>query len=92
MGPRAGLVGCGKSLSYQDSTPEATSPQRVAIPITAHQPLMVILILILLHRTGLLRFVLFYIQSTILEYVHNSIGNIFGSPGIKVASLWPLAY
>jgi len=92
VGPRAGLDGCGKSRSYRDSNPEASSPQRVAIPITAHQQPMLILILLLLQCTGLLRFVPFYTQSTILEYAHNSIGNIFGSPSIMVASLRPLAY
>ena len=85
MGPRAGLDGCVKSSPYRDSTPEASSPQPVTIPITAHQPPM--LILTLLQCTGLLRFVPSYRQ-----YVHNSIGNIFGSPNIKVASLRPFAY
>jgi hypothetical protein len=90
VGPRNGLDGCGKSHLYRNSIPEASSPQQVAIPITVHQPPM--LILILLQCTGLLRFEPFYIQSTILEYVHNSIGNIFGSHSINVASLRPFAY
>jgi hypothetical protein len=92
VGPRDGLDGCGKSRPYRNSIPQASSPQRVAIPITAHQPPMLILILLLLQCTGLFRYEPFCIQSTILEYVHNSIGNIFGSPSIKVAFLRPLAY
>jgi hypothetical protein len=92
VGPRDGLDGCEKSRPYRNSIPEASSTQRVAIPITAHQPPMSILTLLLLKCTGFLRFEPFYIQSTVLEYVHNSIGNIFGSPRIKVASLRPLAY
>jgi hypothetical protein len=87
VGPRAGLDGCEKSRPYRDSIPEASSPQRVATPITGQQPPMLILILLPLQCTGLLQSVPFYIQ-----YVHNSIGNIFGIPSIKVAPLRPLAY
>ena len=41
VGPNDGLDGCGKYLSYRDSIPGPSSPQRVPILTTLFRPLQI---------------------------------------------------